>query len=217
MKTWLQHLPSRVQRQLLCIKYAEPAVTNTAPAPLNENVAPAPAVLCAAPAPGIEYAASERAATYTAPAHVNENVAPAPAVTSDEAEPLGIDAVMAECNHVRRGVLSWELDPDAMHASHRSLQRALSRLAPSGRQTCSQSAAGKADPVGFWRERGGRTRPARARRFGVNRVETPGADPKNVPPLSVETYPRCGHRQRRTTQKKNILIFISQRRPKGRC
>ena len=34
---------------------------------------------------------------------------------------------------------------------------------------------------------GGRTRPARARRFGVDRVKSPGADPKTVPPFSIET------------------------------
>ena len=48
----------------------------------------------------------------------------------DEAEPLDIDAVMAERSRVLRGVASGELDPEAMHASNRSLARALSRLAP---------------------------------------------------------------------------------------
>ena len=54
----------------------------------------------------------------------------------------------------------------------------------------------------------GRTRPARARRFGVNRVKTPGADPKTVPPLSIETFPLCGHRQRRIHKKKIIIIIM---------
>ena len=40
--TWLQHLPSRLQHRLLSIEYAaEPAVTYTAPVPVNENVASA--------------------------------------------------------------------------------------------------------------------------------------------------------------------------------
>ena len=47
----------------------------------------------------------------------------------DEAEPLDIDAVMAERSRVLRGVASGELDPEAMQASNRSLERALSRLA----------------------------------------------------------------------------------------
>ena len=59
--------------------------------------------------------------------------------------------------------------------------------------------AGRADPIGFWGR--GRIRPARARRFGVNRVKTPGTDPKTVPHLSFETFPLCGHRQRRIHQK----------------
>ena len=58
------------------IEYAEPAVTETAPAQAVKYVAPAPAVSYAAPALVIEYAA-EPAVTYTAPVPVNENVASA--------------------------------------------------------------------------------------------------------------------------------------------
>ena len=61
------------------IDHAEPAVTYTAPAPVNENVAPVPAVSRATPAPVIEYAA-DHAVTCTAPAPVNKYVVPAPAI-----------------------------------------------------------------------------------------------------------------------------------------
>ena len=71
----------------------------------------------------IEYA--EHAVTDTAPAPASEYVAP-----PDEAEPLDIDAIMAERSRVRRGVLPGELEPEAMHASNLSLERAHSRLAP---------------------------------------------------------------------------------------
>ena len=72
-----------------------------------------------------EYVAPAPAVTFTVRAPMTEYPAP-----PDEAEPLDIDAVMAERSRVRRGVASGELDPEAMHASNRSLERALSRLAP---------------------------------------------------------------------------------------
>ena len=56
---------------------ADDAITDAAPAPLNENVAPTPAVSRATPAPVIEYAA-DHAVTCTVPAPVNGNVASAP-------------------------------------------------------------------------------------------------------------------------------------------
>ena len=68
------------------------------------------------------HAASGRAATDTAPASASEYVVP-----PEEAD---INAIVAERSRVRRGVASGELDPEVMHASNLSLERALSRLAP---------------------------------------------------------------------------------------
>ena len=48
--------------------------------------------------------------------------------TPDEAEPLDMDAVMAERSRVLRGVATGELDREAFHASNRIIERAFSRL-----------------------------------------------------------------------------------------
>ena len=65
---------------------ADDAVTDTAPALVNENVGSS-IVSRAAPAPVIEHAADD-AVTYTAPAPVNENVAPTPAVSRATPAPV---------------------------------------------------------------------------------------------------------------------------------
>ena len=95
-----------------------PAVTDTAPTPAQENVAP-PEEAASDTIGNVKATTSDPASKY---------VAPAPAVTSDEAEPLDTDAVMAERSRVLRGVASGELDPEATHASNRSVERALSDL-----------------------------------------------------------------------------------------
>ena len=89
----------------------------------------------------------------------------------DEAEPLDIDAVMAERSRVRRGVASGEPDPEAMHASNRSMECALSRLAPQA-----HPALGGPTPPGS----GGESDPPSSRQavWGQPR-ENPGRRPKD--------------------------------------
>ena len=79
------------------------------------------------PAPGVEYITSVpamAATTRTAP-----TMAHAAPLQPDEAEPLDMDAVVAERSRVLRAVATGELDK-AYHASNRIMERAFSRLLP---------------------------------------------------------------------------------------